>query len=162
MKVNLTQAQSVLLQGLLTLFLGVVATALTSGYQAFVSGHIDASMLTQFVFNSILIGVGNALRAYIPAHIPQELQALKDTQQQVADGQQHLLDEFSNLTMSRPAIRATGPQPILLKQPTAPTAAIPAFVPPARPATIQATAQPEVAQVPFPVLPQEPTADQGG
>ena len=155
MKPKLTQAQSLLLQSLIPLVGGVIVTTATAGYQAFMSGHVDLQTAWNFLLATFLVSISQALRGYVPAHIPQELQALKDTQAQ-------LLDEFNQLTMARPVVRATGPQPILLKQPTAPTAALPAFVPPARPATIQATAQPEVAQVPFPVMPQEPAPDQGG
>lgn len=122
MKLNLTQAQSLLLQGLLTLVLGAVATALTTGYQAFVSGQVSTPMLASFVFNSILIGVGKALSAYIPAHIPQELQAVKDTLQLQAAQQQEILSIVNGFTAPRPAVS---------KQPTAPTSVVPTPPPPA-------------------------------
>lgn len=154
MKLHLTQAQNLLLQGILTLLLGVAVTALTSGYQAFISGHLDATMLASFVFNSFLIGAGNALRSYIPAHIPQELQALKDSQQQVADGQQEILSIVNGFTAPRVAIP---------KQPTAPTGVVPTFTPPARPATAQTqAAPPQVAFPTQPGVPQAPTPDLGG
>lgn len=148
MKRTLTQAQNLLLQSVAPLVGGAIVTTATAGYQAFVTGHVEMNTVGSFLLATFLVTIGQALKSYVPAHIPQELAALKDTQQQ-------LLDELSNLTMSRPVVRVTSPQPITLKQATAPTAVIPA-----RPATIQATTLPEVPQQPFPVQP--PASDLGG
>ncbi len=155
---KLSQAQSLLLQSVAPLVGGALVTTATAVYQALTNGHVDANTVGSFLLATLLATLGQALKAYVPAHIPQELQALKDTQQQ-------LLDEFSNLTMSRPAIRPTQPQPIVLKQPTAPTAPIPAFVPPARPtppATIQDAPLPDVPQQSLPVAPPEPPIPDAG
>src|SRR5579871_1126752 len=139
MKLNLTQAQNLILQGLLSLVAGVVVTTITTGYQAFVSGHIDTNMIATFLLSSFLVGLNKALSAYIPQHIPQELQAVQDTQKEI-------LSIVNGFTTPRVAIP---------KQPTAPTAVVPTFTPPARPATIQAT-QPPMPLVAFPTQPGVP------
>lgn len=83
MKLTLTQAQNMLLQGLWSVIAGVVITTFTAGYQAWQSGHVNTTTIMTFLLSTFLIGLSKALEAYIPQHIPQELQALKDTQEEI-------------------------------------------------------------------------------
>lgn len=147
MKSNLTQAQSLLLQSLIPLVAGAVVTTATTVYQAFITGHIDPNTVASFLLATFLATLGQALKAYVPAHIPQELQAVKDTQDEI-------LSIVNGFTAPRPVVKPL----------TGPTAVVPAFTPPARPATIQATTLPDVPQQPFPVAPpaQPLTPDTGG
>ncbi len=79
-KITLTQAQSILVHAAVALISGAALTALTAGYQAALTGHLDAT-LPLFIFNTFLVALVNAARAYIPAHVPEELAAMKDTQE---------------------------------------------------------------------------------
>lgn len=147
MKLNLTQAQNMLVQGLWSVIAGVIITTITAGYQAWMTGHVDITTIATFLLSTFLVGLSKALEAYIPQHIPQELQAVQDTQQEI-------LSIVNGFTVPRAAIP---------KQPTGPTAVVPAFTPPARPATVQAT-QADVPQQPFPAptQPPAPMPDMGG
>ena len=148
---KLSQAQSLLLQGILPLLGGALTSAVVAGFQLAFQGHLDATTFYVFILSSFWNGVIKAFAAYIPAHIPVELQAVQDTQAQLLQGHTQILSELGNLTTVRPALRPVQLQAIAA-QPTVPTAALPAFLPPTRPP----------APVPQQDFPVQPSSDQGG
>ena len=90
---KLTQAQNLLLQAAVPLIGGAIVTTATSVYQALTSGHVDANTVGSFLLATLLATLGQALKAYVPAHIPEELQALQDTQSQFREEVLSLLQQ---------------------------------------------------------------------
>jgi len=106
--VKLTQAQSLLLQSAIPVAGGVVVTIVSAGYQALTSGHVDTATIGSYLLATGLVALGQALKSYIPAHIPQELQAVKDMQDELvaliqASTQQDKQSTAPRLPVVRPA-----------------------------------------------------------
>jgi hypothetical protein len=156
---KLSQAQALCLQGLVIILAGAITAALTAGYQELTTGHVDQNTLVAFLFSSFLVALGKALAAYIPAHIPEALQAVQDTQQEIIQ----LLHQQQNATVPMPVPAAP---PVSETASTLPVPAVPPRpgsrnVPwPMKPVALQPPSQRIVPQAAIPIVPQAPTDPQ--
>ena len=79
MKFNLTSAQDILLQGVLSALASALLGALAAGIQQISVHGFDWNVVLTVIITAFAGLFGNALKNFVPGHVQQEMQAYKDT-----------------------------------------------------------------------------------
>lgn len=118
-KIRITDAQNLLLQGLLSVLGAALVGSIIAIAQYILKGNYILSDVLTFALGTLVLTFGNALKNFVPSRINEELQALKDFQMQA----QTLLAGVTggigtqNNTVASPTVQAAvapplSPQPI--------------------------------------------------
>lgn len=95
---KLTQPQQLVLAAIGSLVISAAGTAITALDQAYTGGNVNVSSLIVTALSVFTTAFGTALYRYVPLHITDELQALKDT-----------VEELRGIVI--PHVNTTPPQP---------------------------------------------------
>jgi len=80
---NLTADEKLLLSAVLSFIGSAASGAISAGYQQWSTGTINPGVVLNVVILAFITLIGKSLYDYVPTHITQELQALRDFQLQV-------------------------------------------------------------------------------
>ena len=114
-KLHITDAQNLLLQGLLSILGAALLASVTVAFQ-YVTQHglVSVSTAVSVGLAAFLFTFGSALKAFVPSHITQEMQAYQDTITQLQNALAHLTAVQAVPVSAAPAPLATSVGPLVV------------------------------------------------
>ena len=114
-KIRITDAQNILLQGVVSILGAALLASVTVAFQ-YVTQHglVSVSTAVSVGLAAFLFTFGSALKAFVPSHITQEMQAYQDTIKQLQDALAHLTAVQAVPVSAAPAPLATSVGPLVV------------------------------------------------
>jgi len=114
-KIRITDAQNILLQGVVSILGAALLASVTVAFQ-YVTQHglVSVSTAVSVGLAAFLFTFGSALKAFVPSHITQEMQAYQDTITQLQNALAHLTAVQAVPVSVAPAPLATSVGPLVV------------------------------------------------